>query len=342
MSMAEVVDVVARLAGERWGGGRDRAPGRRLAAPPRRSVAVLARRGSGRAGQRRSPAVARPARAGRRHDGLVDRVPQARLVATQGAPRAGGDASSSADDPRARPGDRVRGRRLPQPLRVLGRRHGHADGARRPVHPRLRLLPRRHAPAACRLRADEPARVAEAVARMDLDHAVLTMVARDDLADGGMAHVAALRRGDPRRRPGTTVETLISDAKGSRDALRTSCSTSGPTCSTTTSRRSPGCSAPCVRRPVTPAASRVLARAKAAGLVDEVGRDGRPRRDRRRDRRRARRPGRRRMRHRHDRPVPAPDHAPPSGRPVGRAARVRAVEASVGESWASATSRPAR
>ena len=39
--------------------------------------------------------------------------------------------------------------------------------------------------------ADEPARVAEAIDRMGLDHAVLTMVARDDLADGGMAHVAA-------------------------------------------------------------------------------------------------------------------------------------------------------
>ena len=38
---------------------------------------------------------------------------------------------------------------------------------------------------------DEPDRVAEAIARMDLEHAVLTMVARDDLPDGGMAHVAA-------------------------------------------------------------------------------------------------------------------------------------------------------
>ncbi|MEK0415513.1 MAG: lipoyl synthase, partial [Actinomycetota bacterium] len=37
---------------------------------------------------------------------------------------------------------------------------------------------------------DEPQRVAEAVARMGLSHAVLTMVARDDLEDGGFAHVA--------------------------------------------------------------------------------------------------------------------------------------------------------
>ena len=41
------------------------------------------------------------------------------------------------------------------------------------------------------LDADEPARVAEAVERMGLEFAVLTMVARDDLPDGGAAHVAA-------------------------------------------------------------------------------------------------------------------------------------------------------
>jgi lipoic acid synthetase len=67
---------------------------------------------------------------------------------------------------------------------------------------------------------DEPARVAEAVRRMDLDHIVLTMVARDDLADGGMAHVARCVEAIRAVRPGTAVETLISDAKGSLDSLR--------------------------------------------------------------------------------------------------------------------------
>jgi lipoic acid synthetase len=67
--------------------------------------------------------------------------------------------------------------------------------------------------------ADEPARVAEAIDRMGLDHAVLTMVARDDLADGGMAHVAACVEAIRERRPGTQVETLISDAKGDDAAL---------------------------------------------------------------------------------------------------------------------------
>jgi lipoic acid synthetase len=66
----------------------------------------------------------------------------------------------------------------------------------------------------------EPARVAEAIERLELDHAVLTMVARDDLSDGGMSHVAACVEAIRRRRPGTRVETLVSDAKGSTDALQ--------------------------------------------------------------------------------------------------------------------------
>ena len=67
--------------------------------------------------------------------------------------------------------------------------------------------------------ADEPARIAEAVDRMQLDHAVVTMVARDDLADGGMAHMAAVVAAIRDRRPATAVETLISDAKGDDASL---------------------------------------------------------------------------------------------------------------------------
>ncbi|HEX3110875.1 MAG TPA: radical SAM protein, partial [Thermoanaerobaculia bacterium] len=37
---------------------------------------------------------------------------------------------------------------------------------------------------------DEPRRVAEAVAKMNVKHAVITMVNRDDMPDGGAAHVA--------------------------------------------------------------------------------------------------------------------------------------------------------
>ena len=61
---------------------------------------------------------------------------------------------------------------------------------------------------------DEPRRVAEAVERMGLSHAVLTMVARDDLADGGLTHVADCVRAIRERTPDTRVETLVSDAKG--------------------------------------------------------------------------------------------------------------------------------
>ena len=67
--------------------------------------------------------------------------------------------------------------------------------------------------------ADEPARVAAAISAMKLDHAVLTMVARDDLADGGFAHVAACVRAIRAASPRTVVETLVSDAKGDDASL---------------------------------------------------------------------------------------------------------------------------
>ena len=66
---------------------------------------------------------------------------------------------------------------------------------------------------------DEPARVADAVVTMGLAHAVLTMVARDDLPDGGMAHVARCVDAIRLRCPQTRIETLISDAKGDADSL---------------------------------------------------------------------------------------------------------------------------
>jgi lipoic acid synthetase len=66
----------------------------------------------------------------------------------------------------------------------------------------------------------EPERVAEAVQRMQLEHAVLTMVARDDLADGGFAHVARCVAEIRKQNPSVSVETLVSDAKGSAAALQ--------------------------------------------------------------------------------------------------------------------------
>jgi lipoyl synthase len=69
------------------------------------------------------------------------------------------------------------------------------------------------------LDAGEPERVAEAVERMGLAFAVLTMVARDDLADGGAGHVADTIRAIRSRTPGVGVEALISDCKGDPDSL---------------------------------------------------------------------------------------------------------------------------
>ena len=69
------------------------------------------------------------------------------------------------------------------------------------------------------LDAAEPDRVAEAVERMGLTYAVLTMVARDDLPDGAAHHVAETVRAIRRRTPHVRVETLISDLKGDADAL---------------------------------------------------------------------------------------------------------------------------
>src|SRR5216683_6269427 len=57
----------------------------------------------------------------------------------------------------------------------------------------------------------EPARVAEATAMLALAHVVVTSVDRDDLADGGAAHFAAVIRTIRARRPDTTIEVLTPD-----------------------------------------------------------------------------------------------------------------------------------
>jgi lipoic acid synthetase len=67
---------------------------------------------------------------------------------------------------------------------------------------------------------EEPRRVAEAVARMGLRHAVVTSVNRDDQGDGGASIFAACIREIRRRLPGCAVEVLIPDFKGDRDALQ--------------------------------------------------------------------------------------------------------------------------
>jgi lipoic acid synthetase len=66
----------------------------------------------------------------------------------------------------------------------------------------------------------EPARVANSVKLMEVKHAVITSVDRDDLKDGGaeiwVSTVKAIRR----KSPGTTLETLIPDFAGKWENLQ--------------------------------------------------------------------------------------------------------------------------
>ena len=66
----------------------------------------------------------------------------------------------------------------------------------------------------------EPARVADAVGRMGLKHAVITSVNRDDQKDGGAGIFAACIHAVRARVPGCAVEVLIPDFKGNWDALQ--------------------------------------------------------------------------------------------------------------------------
>lgn len=65
----------------------------------------------------------------------------------------------------------------------------------------------------------EPQRVADAVERLGLHHAVVTAVARDDLADGGASAFVATIDAIRERCPMTAVEILVPDCKGSETAL---------------------------------------------------------------------------------------------------------------------------
>jgi lipoyl synthase len=68
---------------------------------------------------------------------------------------------------------------------------------------------------------EEPGRVAAAVERLGLAHAVVTSVARDDRPDGGAGAFAATIAAVRARTPSTTVEVLIPDCKGDPAALDT-------------------------------------------------------------------------------------------------------------------------
>lgn len=67
----------------------------------------------------------------------------------------------------------------------------------------------------------EPRRVAQAIRRLGVRHAVITSVTRDDLPDGGAGHFAATIRAVHQLNPGVSVEVLTPDFKGDPAALRT-------------------------------------------------------------------------------------------------------------------------
>ena len=69
------------------------------------------------------------------------------------------------------------------------------------------------------LDSGEPARVGDAVAKLGLAHVVVTSVDRDDLADGGAGHFAAVIRAIRASSPGTTIEVLTPDFLGKPGAL---------------------------------------------------------------------------------------------------------------------------
>jgi len=68
------------------------------------------------------------------------------------------------------------------------------------------------------LEKDEPHRVAESVKELGLRHVVITMVARDDLPDGGSDHLASVMEEVRRQNPNVTLEVLTSDFAGDRQA----------------------------------------------------------------------------------------------------------------------------
>ena len=65
----------------------------------------------------------------------------------------------------------------------------------------------------------EPARVAASIEQLGIKHAVITMVDRDDLADGGSRYLAATGTAVKRRTPEVTVEYLASDMMGRRESI---------------------------------------------------------------------------------------------------------------------------
>lgn len=68
---------------------------------------------------------------------------------------------------------------------------------------------------------EEPEKVSSAIAELGLTYVVLTSVDRDDLPDGGAAHISETVAAIKRKRPETLVEILVPDFRGDLAAVRT-------------------------------------------------------------------------------------------------------------------------
>lgn len=68
---------------------------------------------------------------------------------------------------------------------------------------------------------EEPLRVADSVKKLGLKHVVITMVARDDLSDGGASHLVQVMEAIRQESPEVTLEVLTSDFYGNRSAWQT-------------------------------------------------------------------------------------------------------------------------
>lgn len=66
---------------------------------------------------------------------------------------------------------------------------------------------------------DEPFKIASSIMELGLKHAVVTMVARDDLPDGGAQHIANIIHAIREQTPQATIEVLTSDFAGNPDSL---------------------------------------------------------------------------------------------------------------------------
>ncbi len=66
---------------------------------------------------------------------------------------------------------------------------------------------------------EEPAKVAKSIQLMQLKHAVITSVDRDDLPDGGASHWAATIQMIKEVNPNTTIEVLIPDFDGKTELI---------------------------------------------------------------------------------------------------------------------------